>query len=118
MNKKEYLAKVNASGVNMDRVDVVEKIYGQELNEILSKVVSLADQVDCFDEERRALSFEEIKNPVKYLEFDAVKKGFVPVIDAYDCTYIVYLFDEKKWGVYSVVDDMIFIKNELIEEIV
>lgn len=118
MDKKEYIAAVKAHEISNKRVSTISKIYGSELDETLSKVVSLADTVDFFDEERRALSFSEIEKSDKELSFDFVSEGLIPVIDAYDMTYIVYIIAEKKWAKFNVIDKTVFKKKDNLEEVV
>jgi len=118
MDKKEYIALVKAQELNEERISTISRVYNVAIDEILGKVVSLADTVDFFDEERRALSFNEIENPIKTLNFDFASEKIIPVIDAYDMTYIVYITDEKKWAKFSVVDKTIYKKKDNLEEVV
>lgn len=117
MNKKEYLKEVEDCKIKLDRVEKVEKLYGEKVNDELARIISYADKVDFFDEERRALSFKEIMNATKDMEVDMVKMGIIPLIDAYDCAYIVYSFSEKEWARFSTVDGTLYKKKKTFAEV-
>lgn len=118
MTKKEYIKGIKECDVVSDRVTAINSIYNSEISGILANVISFADSIDFFDEERRALSFKEICNPKKYLCFDFVSIGLVPVIDSYDNTYIVYIISEDKWAKFNIVDETLFKKKKSLEELV
>ena len=46
-----------------------------------------------------------------------MKLGLVPVIDAYDNTYIVYSFFENVWAKYNIIDKTMFKKKENLEDV-
>ena len=117
MNKQEFMDAVMSCDIKEDRVKQIEKQYKVILNDEVSKFVSYADTVDFFDEERRALSFEEIIDASEELEVDAVELGIIPLIDAYDCTYIVYLTKEEKWARFSSVDGTVYMKKDSLVEV-
>ena len=118
MNKQEFLDAALACDIKEYRVKQIEKIYKVSLNDEVSKLVSYADTVDFFDEERRALSFEEIVDASEELEVDAVELGIIPLIDAYDCAYIVYLTKENKWARFSSVDETVYMKKASLAEVI
>lgn len=118
MSKKEYLTNVMACNINDDRIIAIEKIYGMNLEETLKKIISYAGNVEFFDEERRALSFEEILNADDVYEFPFVEKKMIPIIDAYDGDYIVYSFAEKIWGKVNISDGVLFKKRDAVDEVV
>ena len=66
-----------------DRVDAIANIYGIQVNDTIAGIVSVADQISFFDEERRALAYTEILNPVEYMDVDFVALQAIPLIDAY-----------------------------------
>lgn len=117
MNKQEFLDAALACDIKEDRVKQIEKVYNVTLNEEVSKLVSFADTVDFFDEERRALSFDEIVDANEELEVDTVELGIIPLIDAYDCAYIVYLTKEEKWARFSSVDETVYMKKDSLAEV-
>lgn len=117
MNKKEYLSAVNSATIMQDRIEAISKIYGVEINNTVAGVISLADQIDFFDEERRALSYAEIFNPVRNLKIDFVKLQAIPLIDAYDNTYIVYMIQDEKWGKFNSIDNVFFKRRSTLAEV-
>ncbi len=42
---------------------------------------------------------------------------FIPVIDAYDFTYIVFDFENNKWAKFTTTDQVMFKENNSIEEV-
>lgn len=112
MNKQEYVNAAFGCEINNDRVKQIEKVYKVSLNDAVSKLISYAGSVSFFDEERRALTFDEIVYASKDLEIDFVEMGIIPLIDAYDCSYIVYLTKEGKWARFSSVDKTIYMKKD------
>ncbi len=118
MSKAEYIELVNEADVKEERKKEICSIYHHELCDELVKVISVADTVDFFDEERRALSYREIVNASELLGIDVVTKGMIPVIDAYDCTFIVFLLNEKKWAKYNTIDKEVFKEKEKLEDII
>lgn len=118
MNKKEFIEAALVCNIKEDRVKQIEEKYKVRLNADVSKLVSYADTVDFFDEERRALSFAEIVDASEEFEVDTVELGIIPLIDAYDCTYIVYLTKEDKWARFSSVDGTVYMKKDSLAEVI
>lgn len=117
MNKSEYLQSVRKCKLNLDRIQKADEIYGTEIPEMLGKVISYAGEVSFLDEERRVLSFEGIIYASEDLGIDFVAKRIIPVIDAYDLNYIVYMLEEKKWAIYNVCDDDVYKEDCDLENI-
>ncbi len=117
MNKKEYLEAALGCEIKVDRVKQVEKMYKVSLDDSVAKIISYADSTDFFDEERRALSYEEIVNASSDLDIDVVEMGFIPLIDSYDCSYIIYLTKENKWARFSTVDMTVYMKRDTLAEV-
>jgi len=118
MNKQEFLATALKCEINDDRLKQVESLYKVNVNEIVAKIISFADTVDFFDEERRALSYDEIINASSYFEIDVVDLGIIPLIDVYDCSYLVYLTKEDKWARFSTVDKIVYMKKVDIIDVI
>lgn len=41
----------------------------------------------------------------------------LPIIDAYDNTFIVYSFKDEVWAMYNLSDDILFDEKDTLEEI-
>ncbi len=117
MDKKEYLFEVKRCELSTKKINQIEKKYSQKVPNVLGEVLSFAGNVDFFDEERRAMDFDEIVTSSEELNIDFVKLGLVPVIDAYDNTYIVYSFFENVWAKYNIIDKTMFKKKENLEDV-
>ena len=91
MNKEEYLKEISNCEIDPKRIEEIEKRYNVKLDKTVKCIISYADKIDFFDEERRALSYDEILCPEEYLDFDFLSEGLIPLIDAYDNSYIVYI---------------------------
>lgn len=117
MNKTEYMDAVKNAVVKQDRVEAIAKVYGIQVNDTIAGILSVADQIDFFDEERRALAYAEILNPVEKMDIDFVDLQAIPLIDAYDNTYIVYMIREKKWAKYNSIDNVFFKKKDSLSEV-
>lgn len=117
MTKKEYLESVKTCEINSERVEAIEKLYKVSIKGLIASVISYAGTVDFFDEERRALSFEEMVNADKINGTSFVKNKMLPMIDAYDNDYIVYDFNEEKWGKVNLADMLLFKKRDSLDEV-
>ena len=118
MSRAEYIKAVKSYEINEDRVKDIERIYKTNLEPIVKKIISYADQADFFDEERRALSYREILDPMKYIEFDFVKLGLIPFVDVYDNSYAVFNIASKEWGHYNIIDSVLYKKRKTMEEVI
>ena len=118
MSKQEFVKEAMSSEINNDRVEDITKIYDTDLSDELKHFISYADTIDFFDDERRALSYDEIKNPQKQIGVDFTKMRLIPVVDAYDNTYIAYSVEKKKWVKYNTIDNMEFKERDSIQEII
>ena len=117
MNTTEYIQLVNNTVINQSRVNNINNIYSTKVDTVVAKIISLADTVDFFDEERRALSYMEISNPSTIMEIDFVSKRMIPLVDIYDGSYVVFSIEEKKYALYNIFDDIEFKKSVVFEEI-
>lgn len=118
MSTVEFLDKLNKTKNDSAKVSKIADAYHVELNEDLSKIISCAEKENFFDEDRRALSYKEILNPVRYMGIDFVSKGLIPLVDIYDNTYVVYIITEKKYALYSATDDLTFKKRKKCKELI
>lgn len=117
MSKKDYIEVVKSSSINNLRKDEVSRLFHNELNDLVLKIISVADSIDFFDEEKRALYYSEIIGASDLLGIDAVSQGIVPLIDAYDGIFIVYLLTEKKWAKFSISDKSVYMKRDSLSDL-
>lgn len=117
MNSIDYINKINDVEIDDYRKKEIEDIYKCNIPDFVAKVISLADSIDFFDEEKRALSYDEIKSGNNTLDLHSLPLKYIPLIDSYDCTYIVYIIDENKWGKYSSIDKSVFKKRDTLKEL-
>lgn len=117
MDKKEYLKSAEKCDVNYKRIKELEKIYENNIDGVLAHLVSFADSVDFFDEERRALTYKEIKNASKDLDVNLKELGLIPIVDAYDNTYVVYSTKDKCWAKFNSIDKTLFKQNKDIADV-
>ena len=118
MNKIEYVKSVNTTPINETRVNEINRIYKTKIEGQVAKLISYADMVDFFDEERRALGYKEIIDATKDMKIDFDEMGIIPLIDAYDNTFIVYLVYEKQWAKFNIMDKAIFKKKSTLEDVI
>lgn len=118
MTKKEYLDNVKTSHIDSERIKVIENLYHAVIDGIIANAISYSGTIDFFDEERRALSFDEIKNADSIFGATFVGNRLVPVIDAYDNDFIVYSIDEGKWGKVNLSDMIMFKKRDTLDEVI
>lgn len=117
MNKREFIETMEKCALNQERIDRIDKLYNISLKGLIAKAISYADSVDFFDEERRALSFEEILNASEELETDFINLGIIPIVDAYDCVYIVFSSKDNKWARFSTVDKTLYRIKDSLEDV-
>lgn len=116
MSKIEYVKAIETCEINEDRVKAIEKIYQTKLVPIVMKIVSYADQADFFDDERRALTYIEIFNPLRNMGFDFVKQGLIPFVDLYDNSYAVFNIATSGWGCFNTIDGMFYKECKSMED--
>lgn len=117
MTKQEYIDSVSKYPENKDRITEISNLYGSKINGIIAKIISFADQADFIGEERRALSYNEILNAPKEYDTNFKELGIIPIIDAYDNDFIVYIIGEKVWAKFSLSDEVLFKRRSTLEEI-
>ncbi len=117
MSTAEYINMVENCIVKEERVKAIEKKYKTILEPVVKQIISFADMIDFFDEERRALSYSEIYNPEKNLGFDFIKEGLLPFVDLYDNSYAVFIVETKEWGRFNTSDGILYKKRKSMEEV-
>lgn len=118
MNKQEYVEFISSYEVDEERIAKVKELYSiEQATDLFERIVSAAGEVTSFDEERRALTFDGIIYANEDLGVDFAERGIVPVIDAYNLDYIVYMINEAKWGIYNISDDDVYDESDDLLEL-
>lgn len=102
--------KKNNSALNFDNL---LKINNQNLNKILNYV---GDEPILFEENRRLISKREIENFEE--EYQCKIDGLIPLVDISDNDFIVYICDKNIFGMYNIVDELLFNENYDVTEII
>ena len=118
MTKKDYIDSVIQFPDNEEKIKKTSEVYETEIDGVIAKIISFSDNADFVGEERRVLSYNEIVNASKEYDKDFKTLGIIPVIDAYDNDLIVYVIAEKAWAKYSLSDDVIFKKRNILAEVI
>lgn len=93
--------------------DNLLKINNQNLNTILNYV---SDEPILFEENHRLISKREIENFEN--EYQCKIDGIIPLIDVYDNDFIVYICDKNAFGMYNIVDELLFNEDYDVTEII
>lgn len=117
MSKEVYLNEVESTTINEERVSQIENLYKTKLSELVKKIISHADRASFFEDERRALTYSEIINPLDSLGCDFISLNLIPIIDVYDNTYIVFDYMHNTWGEYNISDEILFNESNTFQEL-
>lgn len=102
--------KKNNNALNFDNL---LKINNQNLNKILNHI---GDEPILFEEDYRLISKREIENFEK--EYQCKIDGLIPLIDASNNDFIVYICDRNTFGMYNIVDELLFNEDYDITEVI
>ena len=102
--------KKNNNALNFDNL---LKIDNQNLNKILNYV---SDKPILFKENCRLISKREIENFGK--EYQCKIDGLIPLIDVSDNDFIVYICNKNTFGMYNIVDELLFNEDYDVTEII
>lgn len=117
MDKKEYLAKLEAVSIDAKKVEKIGELYSVDLPEILQKIISFAKETVFFDDGSRILSYDEIVDAEKDLHIEFKRKGIIPVADCGENDFIVYHYNDSIWSKFNIIDESVFKKKKTIEEL-
>ncbi len=93
--------------------DNLLKINNQNLNTILNYV---SDEPILFEENHRLISKRKIENFEN--EYQCKIDGIIPLIDVSDNDFIVYICDKNAFGMYNIVDELLFNEDYDVTEII
>lgn len=89
------------------------QINNEKLNKILNYI---NDESVFFKEDARLISKSEIENFEKECQCNI--NGMIPLIDVFNNDFIVYICDSDLFGMYNIVDELLFDKNYKIDEVI
>lgn len=95
------------------KFDNLLKINNQNLNKILNFV---SDEPILFEEDYRLIYKREMENfeNVYQCKID----GIIPLIDISNNDFIVYICDKNTFGMYNIVDEILFNEDYDVTEII
>ncbi|MBO5348294.1 MAG: hypothetical protein J6A89_00500 [Clostridia bacterium] len=102
--------KKNKKALNFDNL---LKINNQNLNKILNYV---SDEPVLFEENHRLITKREIENFEK--EYQCKIDGLIPLIDIADNDFIVYICDKNTFGMFYIVEELLFNEGYDVTEII
>ncbi len=117
MTNKEYLKQISQKEVDSDKVKRVASIYGNDMPEMLQKIISNSEETIFLDDGIRILSFGEIVDAENDLHVEFSAKGMIPMADCGDNDFIVYHRDEKIWSKFNIIDETVFKKKNELDEL-
>ena len=114
----EYLLKVsNVEKIDTGMVGVIQKKYGQELPEIVKKIVSYGKDTVFLENDLRVLSASEIIQAEEDLHVNFSEKQFLPVADCGENNFIVYHFADNSWSKFNINDESVFKTRKTLDEL-
>lgn len=117
MTREEYLQVIGKCKINNSKVNEIENIYGKEIPDIIQRMISYSDDSIFFDDDWRTLSFSEIAEADSDLHTAFIEKGFIPIVDCGENDFIIYHFADGIWSKYNIIEECIFKKKHLLEEL-
>lgn len=116
MTTVEFVEKLEGFDIDKQKTSKVEKIYGSELPEIVSKIISVTTTPIFFDE-YRVLSFDEICEADDELNVNFLDKKIIPLIDCGNNDFIVFHCKSKEWSKFNIIDECVFKKRKSLNEL-
>lgn len=117
MTKKEYLLLLEKGSINSSRIQEVQKIYKNELPEIIKKIVSYSENSIFFDDGYRVLSFQEIIDAEHDLHIGFAEMNIIPIMDCGENDFIVYHLKSNMWSKFNIIDESVFKKKTELNEL-
>ena len=111
MTKREYLEQISQREEDGAKVGKIASVYGEDLPEIVKKIVSNNEEPVFFDDGVRVLSLKEIIDAESDLHVEFAAKGMIPLADCGENDFIVYHLNDKKWSKFNITDEVLFKKK-------
>lgn len=117
MKRAEYLEKIQGTEINTEVVTKIETLYGYPLPLCIQKMVSYSEAGIFFDDGYRTLSVAEILEAEHDLHVDFISQHMIPVIDCSENDFVVYLFCDKVWSKFNIVDECFFKRRTSLHDL-
>ena len=117
MDKEQFLHAISNNIIDSNKVSAIQKIYGFTSTEEIEKLISICGEPIFIGNECRLLAFSEIQNASEELHVDFVRQKILPLFDCFDNDVIVWHFDEQKWSLYNITDQVSFKVKEHLSEL-
>lgn len=117
MDKKDFVSKLNSIQIVVDKVETMQKEYGVELSQEMKRIVSQSVEPLFFEDDCRMLSYGEILKADIEFETNFKELGIIPFIECFDNDFVVYDVKSGKYGMYNIIDKVIFSDNKTLEEV-
>jgi hypothetical protein len=114
MMVNEIMEKLNNTLVSTEKSELLSKMYGTTLPDIIYKILSCKLEDNFISENIRLLYSSEMLDADKAF----VDKGLVPVADCMDNDYVVYRIRDQKWCLYNLFDECEFSIHDDLEELI
>lgn len=118
MTKQEFLLQAGSFSVDKNKIAKIKELYTGPLPEILEKIISNSNESVYFDDGVRILSYAEILDAKRDLQVDFTAKGIIPVADCGENDFIVYDYNNSEWGMFNIVDEIMFKKCSTLEDLI
>lgn len=112
MGIKEFLKSIQVKEINYINVDRIERLINDKLPDFIRYILSNNNEMISFDDGIRLLSMDEILDAKEDLQIDFLSQGMIPLFDCFDNDFIVYMFNEKKYAKYNIVEEIAFKRRD------
>ncbi|MDR1916116.1 MAG: SMI1/KNR4 family protein [Synergistaceae bacterium] len=117
MKLKEILQNYAANSTSVKKI---EEKYSAKLPLEAIKILSVSDESTSLNDKSifRILSLGEILDASDDMAVDFISKGLIPIIDVGDNDYISLDYNNQKWCLFNIADEIIFDTKDSVEDFV
>ena len=108
MDKKQFLQAVSVQKLDLEKVSVIQGIYGFIPTEEIEKIISICEDPVFIDDKCRLLAYTEIQNAKEDLHVDFAAQKLLPLFDCFDNDFIVWHSDTQEWSLFNIIDRISF----------
>ena len=123
MSKVNFLEEIFNKEVSKDidkKINEIERLYKAKLPAHAKDFIKFNEtQFYNYNESSyRLLAVKEILNANEELEINFVKKELLPLFDTMDNDFICYDFQQDKFCLFNIIEDVKYLTVDSIEEII